>query len=71
MRQQRKSPAVALVVRKHNMRQEFGVRHAERLLDMGPELNGGWELPEDSRYEYDEEYGLRLKSDKGETAAAG
>jgi hypothetical protein len=38
------------------------VTHAERLLDMGSELNGGWELPENSKYYYDEENGLRLKS---------
>ena len=66
----KKSPTVTLIVPKHNMSQEFSIPHAERLLDMGEELNGGWELPEDSKYEYDEEYGLRLKSNKGETAEA-
>jgi hypothetical protein len=60
----KKEPTVKLVVPKHSMEREFGVAHAERLLDMGPELNGGWELPKDSEYYYDEENGLRLKSDK-------
>lgn len=60
----KKEPTVTLVVPKHDMRREFGVAHAERLLDMGPQLNGGWELPKDSEYYYDEENGLRLKSDK-------
>lgn len=59
----KKEPTVALVVPKHNMEREFGVEHAERLLDMGSELNGGWELPENSKYYYDEENGLRLKTD--------
>ena len=58
----KKEPTVKMVVPKHNLIQEFSVAHAERLLDMGPELNGGWELPEDSKYYYDEENGLRLKS---------
>ena len=49
---------------------EFDLAHAERLLDMGTFLSGGWELPEDSKYEYTEEYGLRPKSDKGDTAEA-
>lgn len=50
--------------------QEFEVSHAERILDMGPAVNGGWHVPEDSEYEYTEEYGLKLKSDKGNTAKA-
>lgn len=37
----------------------LGVPHAERLLDMGPELNGGYTLPADSGYVYDVENGLR------------
>lgn len=59
----KKEPTVTLVVPKYDMRREFGVAHAERLLDMGPQLNGGWELPKDSEYYYDEENGLRLKTD--------
>lgn len=47
---------------------EFEVSHAERILDMGPILNGGWRVPEDSEYEYTEEYGLKLKSNKRNTA---
>ena len=66
----KKQPTVRLVVEKHNMSQEFSISHAERLLDMGVYLSGGWTLPEDSNYIYDEENGLRLKSNKGNTAEA-
>lgn len=65
----KKEPTVTLIVPKHNMSGEFGVAHAERLLDMG-HLNGGWELPKDSKYYYDEENGLRLKTDKPDIAKA-
>ena len=48
----------------------FGVAHAERLLDMGDALNGGWRLDAESEYYYDEENGLRLKANKASTAKA-
>lgn len=51
-------------------KQELEVKHAERLLDMGSYLNGGWMLPENSEYIYDEENGLRVKSDKANSAEA-
>lgn len=40
---------------------ELGLAHAERLLAMGDKLNGGWVLPDDSTYVFDEENGLRAK----------
>ena len=64
----KKEKTVTLIVPKYNMKQEFNIQHAERLLDMGTDLNGGWELPEDSNYLYDEENGLRVKSDKANSA---
>ena len=64
----KKEQTVTLVVLKYNIKQEFGIEHAERLLDMGPQLNGGWELPGDSNYTYSEENGLRVKSDKANSA---
>ena len=64
----KKEQTVTLVVPKYNIKQEFGIEHAERLLDMGPKLNGGWELPSDSNYTYSEENGLRVKSDKANSA---
>ena len=67
---QKKEQTVILVVPKDNIKRAFGIAHAERLLDMGPVLNGGWELPEDSNYQYDEENGLRVKSDKANSAKA-
>ena len=60
----KKEQTVTLVVPK------FGIQHAERLLDMGTAINGGWELPKDSNYTYDEENGLRVKSDKANSAKA-
>lgn len=64
----KKEQTVTLVVPKYNITQEFSIEHAERLLDMGTTLNGGWELPKDSNYYYDEENGLRVKSDKSDSA---
>lgn len=49
---------------------EFGVQHAERILDLGPERNGGWALDPNSEYTYTYENGLRLKTDKGNSAKA-
>lgn len=65
----KKEQTVTLVTPKGD-RHEFGLDHAERLLDMGPELNGGWAVAEDSDYYYDEENGLRVKSDKANTGKA-
>ena len=64
----KKEQTVTLIVPKYNIKQEFNIEHAERLLDMGPQLNGGWELPGDSNYTYNEENGLRVKSDKANSA---
>lgn len=64
----KKEQTVTLVVPKYNIKKDFGIQHAERLLDMGTNINGGWELPEDSNYLYDEENGLRVKSDKANSA---
>lgn len=66
----KKEQTVTLVVPKYNIKQEFSIEHAERLLDMGAQLNGGWELSKDSNYIYDEENGLRVKSDKANPAKA-
>ena len=66
----RKQQTITLVVPRYNIKQDFELTHAERLLDMGPAINGGWELPVDSAYYYDEENGLRLKSDKTNSAKA-
>lgn len=66
----KKEQKVTLVAPAYGLSQEFGLAHAERLLDMGPYINGGWELPNDSKYHYDEENGLRLKSDKANSVEA-
>ena len=46
-----KTTQVTLVVPAHGIRQDFEISHAERLLGMVS--NGGWELPEDSKYVHD------------------
>lgn len=52
------------------VKRKFGLAHAERLLDLGSALNGGWTVDPMSEYYYDEENGIRLKSNKGNTAKA-
>lgn len=49
---------------------DFSIEHAERLLDMGEQLNGGWAIDPNSPYYYDEEYGVRLKPSTGNTEKA-
>lgn len=69
MARPKKEKTVVLVTPNGNKR-EFGIQHAERLLDMGPALNGGWLIDPKSEYYYDEENGIRLKTDKGNSAKA-
>lgn len=52
------------------VKKAFELKHAERLLDMGPALNGGWSIDPQSSYYYDEENGIRLKTDKRNSAKA-
>lgn len=65
----RKEKTVTLVTR-DGKKQEFSISHAERLLNMSAELNGGWVVDVTSPYYYDEENGIRLKSDKANSAKA-
>ncbi len=52
---------------------DFEVSHAERLLKMPN--NGGWQLPENSKFEFDKENGRRdkrnKKADNGATEQSG
>lgn len=41
---------------------EFEIAHAERLLRM--QNNGGWQLPENSKFEFSKENGIRYKKNK-------
>lgn len=41
---------------------EFEIAHAERLLKM--QNNGGWRLPENSKFEFSKENGIRYKRNK-------
>lgn len=70
MRQTRVKEQTVTLVTPSGQRREFGLAHAERLLDLGPERNGGWKIAEDEKYIYTEENGIRLKSDKGNSAKA-
>lgn len=51
---------ITLVVPKHNMKQAFVFVQAEALLRL--QHNGGWQLPEDSKYIFTKEHGIRRKS---------
>ena len=48
----------------------LGIQHAERLLNLGPALNGGWAIDKNSEYYYDKENGIRLKANTGDSAKA-
>lgn len=65
-----KKEVTVTLVAPNGAKREFGLQHAERLLDMGSTLNGGWEIDPTSNYYYDEENGIRLKANKGNTAKA-
>lgn len=43
-------------------KEKFDIQHAEKLLSM--RNNGGWILPEDSKYQFDIENGLTAKRNK-------
>lgn len=64
-----KEQTVTLVTPK-GKKQSFDLKHAERLLDMGKDLNGGWSIDPQSPYIYDEENGIRIKPNKGNSAKA-
>lgn len=56
----RKPTMITLVVPERGMKREFDIDHAERLLRM--ENNGGWQLPEDSNFNFDFANGLKQKT---------
>lgn len=56
-----KETRIVLVVPRHNLKQEFEITHAERLLRL--KNNGGWQLPADSKFTFDGN-GIKLKSNK-------
>lgn len=60
--QQDKTTKVLLECKALNATREFDVSHAERLLRM--QKNGGWQLPENSKFEFSKENGLRYKRNK-------
>jgi hypothetical protein len=65
----KKQKTVTLVT-PSGFKQQFGIQHAELLLDLGPALNGGWTIDPSSEYYYDEENGIRLKANTGNSAEA-
>ena len=60
--QQGKQTIVTLENETLKTTRDFEVSHAERLLKMPN--NGGWQLPENSKFEFDKENGLRYKRNK-------
>jgi len=64
-----KKGTVTLEVAGKNITQSFSISHAERLLGM--RNNGGWQLPEKSKYTFDSQNGIRTKSTKREAEGSG
>lgn len=60
--QQGKQTIVTLENETLKTTRDLEVSHAERLLKMPN--NGGWQLPENSKFEFDKENGLRYKRNK-------
>ena len=69
MARDKKQKTVTLVT-PSGVKQQFGIHHAERLLNLGPALNGGWAIDKNSEYYYDKENGIRLKANTGDSAKA-
>ena len=57
-----KDQKVALVNDTLNVTEEFTITHAERLLRL--RNNGGWRLPDNSTFKFDNENGIGYKRDK-------
>lgn len=57
-----KATTVALVRKDNGTTHEFEISHAERILRMPH--NGGWELPENSQFNFDFENGFTNKRNK-------
>lgn len=53
---------VALHLPENNYTEEFEIAHAERILRL--KNNGGWQLPENSKYQFDEENGITKRDTK-------
>lgn len=67
----RKSRTMVELETKDGVRQSFALEHAERILSMGTFGNGGWRLPVNSKYIYDEENGsIRTKTSSSDSAKA-
>ena len=60
--QQGKQTIVTLENETLKTTRDFEVSHAERLLKMPN--NGGWQLPENSNFEFSKDYGIRYKRHK-------
>ena len=69
MAHDKKQKTVTLVT-PSGVKQQFGIQHAERLLNLGSALNGGWAIDKNSEYYYDKENGIRLKANTGDSAKA-
>lgn len=50
--------------------QDFSIKHAENLLSMGGQFNGGWKIATGEKYIYDKKNGIRVKTSKGNSAKA-
>lgn len=71
MAYKRKSSTMVELETKAGERGSFALEHAERILNMGSFGNGGWHLPANSKYTYDEENGsIKLKASSSDSAKA-
>ena len=71
MAYKRKSSTMVELETKTGERRSFALEHAESILNMGTFGNGGWHLPKDSKYIYDEENGsIRAKASSSDSAKA-
>lgn len=61
----KKANTIELFCTADNHKEEFEVNHAERILRM-PD-NGGWVLPEDSQYKFDNDNGITIKRGSNDT----
>lgn len=55
---------IELLITGTKTKRSFGISHAERILAMP---KSGWELPKDSKFTYNQENGLKLRTNKRKT----
>lgn len=57
-----------VLVTPEGIERSFEFSHAERILNMGEAFNGGWAIKDNNKYQYDKKNGIRLRSNKANSA---